>query len=77
MNQCDCTNHGICDGPPYKLIGHENIRCHRHIVLVDLWLSGPPLCSYHKWLDNLDGDTAQTMYDLHKEAVPLDYWKEI
>ena len=51
------------------------IRCHRHIVLADLWALAPPLCPFWDWLDELDGDTAQEMYDLHKEAVPLDYWE--
>lgn len=78
MNQCDCLGHSICDGLLYRWVHDDKvIRCHRHIILVDLWCSGPPLCSYYRWLDELDGDTAQMMYDLHREAVPLDYWEEI
>lgn len=77
MNQCDCVNHSLCGGLLYKLIGQKIIRCHRHIVLHDLWCATPPTCDFYDWLDELDDETAQMMYELHKEAVPLYYWKEI
>ena len=76
MNQCDCTNHGVCDGPLYRLHGAEFVRCHRHIVLHDLWCVAP-LCDLYDFLDDLDGAAAEMMYELHREAVPLDYWEEV
>jgi len=76
MNECDCTNHGICDEPLYTLHGAEFVRCHRHIVLHDLWCIAP-ICDLFDFLDTLDGDTARTMYELHREAVPLDYWEQL
>ena len=54
MNQCDCARHGVCDGLLYKWIKGDVIRCHRHIVLYDLWCSGPPLCPFYDLLDELD-----------------------
>lgn len=76
-NICDCSGHGECGGGLYQSSRGHFARCHRHIILQAVWSDAPIRCDLFDWLDGLEGDTTQVIYEEMQGKVGMWYWETI